>query len=114
MSDDEVQAQLADIEERIESLRDMIESCRKGMLASNAAIAAGAIVLLADLFGLFGSVSLLLALSCFTAIIGGIVWLGANKTSREQASASLRAAQSEWQAATNALEMSTIGEWHSR
>jgi hypothetical protein len=114
MSDDEVQAQLAEIEERIERLRDTIESCRKGMLASHAAIVSGAVLLVTDLVGLFGSVSLLVALSCFTAIIGGIVWLGANKTSREQASASLRAAQSKWQAATDAIEMSTIGEWHSR
>jgi hypothetical protein len=110
MSDDEVQAQLVEIEERIERLRDMIESCRKGMLASRAAIIAGGVVLVANLVGLFGSVSLLLGLLSFTAIIGGIVWLGANKTSREQAFASLRLAQSEWQAATDAVEMSTIGE----
>ena len=110
MSDDEIQAQLAEIEERIEHLRDVIESCRKGMLASRAAIVAGAVLLLANFVGLFGSVSLLLALSSFTAIIGGIVWLGANKTSREQALAALRAAQSEWQAATDAIEMSTIGQ----
>jgi hypothetical protein len=114
MSDDEVQAQLAEIEERIERLRDTIESCRKGMLASHAAIVSGAVLLVTDLLGLFGSVSLLVALSSFTAIIGGIVWLGANKTSREQASASLRAAQSEWHAATDAIDMSTVGEWHSR
>jgi hypothetical protein len=114
MSDDEVQAQLAEIEERIERLRDTIESCRKAMLASHAAIVSGAVLLVTDLLGLFGSVSLLLALSSFTAIIGGIVWLGANKTSREQASTALRAAQSEWQGATDAIEMSTIGELHSR
>jgi hypothetical protein len=114
MSDDEVQAQLVEIEDRIERLRDMIESCRKGMLASRAAIVSGGVVLVANLVGLFGSVSLLLALLSFTAIIGGIVWLGANKTSREQASTALRAAQSEWQGATDAIEMSTIGEWHSR
>jgi hypothetical protein len=110
MSDDEVQAQLVEIEDRIERLRDMIESCRKGMLASRTAIIAGGVVLIANLVGLFGSVSLLLGLLSFTAIIGGIVWLGANKTSREQAFASLRLAQSEWQAATDAIEMSTIGE----
>jgi hypothetical protein len=110
MSYDEIQAQLVEIEERIEHLRDVIESCRKGMQASRAAVVAGGVLLPANLFGLFGSVSLLLALSSFTAIIGGIVWLGANKTSREQALASLRAAQSEWQAATDAIEMSTIPE----
>jgi hypothetical protein len=54
--------------------------------------------------------SLLIALLSFTAIIAGIVWLGANKTSREQALASLRTAQSEWQAVTDAIAMETIGE----
>jgi hypothetical protein len=110
MSDDEVQAGLAEIQERIERSRDMIESCRKGMLASRAAIVGGGVLLLANLVGLFGPAGLLLALLSFTAIIGGIVWLGANKTSREEALVSLRAAQSEWQAATDAIEMSTIGE----
>jgi hypothetical protein len=110
MSGDEVEAQLVEIEERIERLRDMIESCRKGMLASRAAIIGGGVLFVANLLGLFGRVSLLLALLSFTAIIGGIVWLGANKTSREQALSSLRAAQADWQAATDAIEMSTIGE----
>jgi hypothetical protein len=110
MSDDEVQAQLVEIEERMERLRDTIESCRKGMLASRAAIIGGGVLLVANLVGLFGSVSVLLALLSLTAIIGGIVWLGANKTSREQALASLRAAKAEWRAATDAIEMSTIGE----
>jgi hypothetical protein len=110
MSDDEVRAQLAELEARIEHLRDVIESCRKGMLASRMAIIAGSVIFVANLIALLGSASLLLALLSFTAIIGGIVWLGANKSSREQALASLRLAQSEWQAATDAIEMSTIGE----
>jgi hypothetical protein len=110
MSDDETRAQLAEIEERIEHLRDVIESCRKGMLASRTAIIAGGILFVLNLLGLIGPASLLLALLSFTAIIAGIVWLGANKTSREQALASLHLAQSEWQAATDQIEMSTVGE----
>ena len=110
MSDDETRAQLAEIEERIEHLRDVIESCRKGMLASRLSILAGGILFVLNLVGLIGPASLLLALLSFTAIIAGIVWLGANKTSREQALASLHLAQSEWQAATDQIQMSTVGE----
>jgi hypothetical protein len=110
MSDEEVQTQLVEIEQRIEHLRDVIESCRKGMLASRAAIIAGGVVFVMNFVGVFGPASVVLALLAFSAIIGGIVWLGANKTSREQALSSLRAAQSEWQAATDAIEMATIGE----
>jgi hypothetical protein len=110
MSEDEAQSRLADIEERIEHLRDEAESCRKGMVAARAAIVAGGLLFVTDLAGLIASPSLLLALFSFTAIIGGIVWLGANKTSRDEALASLRATQAEWRAETDAIEMSTIGE----
>jgi hypothetical protein len=110
MSDDEIQARLNEIEARIERLHDTIESCRKGMVASRAAIIAGSIAFGANIIGVIAPASLLIGLLSFTMIIGGIVWLGANKTSREQALASLMQAQSEWQAATDAIEMSTIGE----
>jgi hypothetical protein len=110
MSDDESQIRLAEIEERIDALRDTIESCRKGMLGSRIAIFVGGVFFVVNLVGLISLPSLLVALLSFTGIIAGIVWLGANKTSREQALASLRAAQAEWRAATDAIDMSTVGE----
>ena len=69
MSDDDTRAELAEIEERIEHLRDVIESCRKGMLASRLSILAGGILFVLNLLGLIGPASLLLALLSFTAII---------------------------------------------
>jgi hypothetical protein len=110
MSDDESQIRRAEIEERIDALRDTIESCRKGMLGSRIAIFVGGVFFVVNLVGLISLPSLLVALLSFTGIIAGIVWLGANKTSREQALASLRAAQAEWRAATDAIDMSTVGE----
>jgi hypothetical protein len=110
MSDEETRARLAEIEERIEHLRDVIESCRKGMLASRAAIIVGGVLFVVNIVGLVWSASLLLALLSFTAMIAGIVWLGANRTSREQALASLHLARSEWRGVTDQIEMSTIGE----
>jgi hypothetical protein len=110
MSDDESQIRLAEIEERIDALRDTIESCRKGMLGSRIAIFVGGVFFVVNLVGLISLPSLLVALLSFTGILAGIVWLGANKTSREQALASLRAAQAEWRAATDAIDMSTVGE----
>jgi alkylation response protein AidB-like acyl-CoA dehydrogenase len=110
MSDDAIQDRLAEIEAKIEALRDTIESCRKGMLASRLAIFSGGVFFVVNLIGLISPPSLLIALLSFTAIIAGLVWLGANKTSREQALASLRAAQAEWRVATDAIDMSTVGE----
>jgi hypothetical protein len=109
MSDDDTRARLVEIEDRIEHLQDAIENCRKGMLTSRVAIVAGSALFLANLAPI-ARPSLLIALVSFTAIIAGIVWLGANKTSREEALASLRLAESEWQAVTDAIEMSTVGE----
>jgi hypothetical protein len=110
MSDDETQSRLSELEERIEHLRDEIESCRKGMLVARAAMLAGSVLFVINLIGLIAPPSLLLALFAFTAIIGGIVWLGANKTSRYEALAALRAAQAAWRAETDDIEMSTIGK----
>jgi hypothetical protein len=110
MSDEETRARIAEIEERIEHLRDVIESCRKGMLASRAAIIAGGVFFVVDLVGLVWSASLLLALLSFTAMIAGIVWFGANRTSRQQALAALQLAQSEWRGVIDQIEMSTVGE----
>lgn len=109
MSSDETQARLAEIEDKIHRLQDLIETCRKGMLLSRVAIVAGAILFLLNL-ALASPPSLVLGLLFFTAIIGGLVWLGANKSSREQAVAELRVAQAEWQSATDAIEMETIGQ----
>jgi hypothetical protein len=109
MSSDETQARLAEIDDKLHRLQDLIETCRKGMLLSRAAILAGAILFLLNL-AFASPPSLVLGLVFFTAIIAGIVWLGANKSSREQALADLRVAQAEWQAATDAIEMETIGQ----
>src|SRR5436305_1728446 len=109
MSDDETQLRLADIEDRMEQLQDAIESCRKGMFISRTAIIAGGIFFLVNL-GLIAPPSLLIGPLSITAIIAGIVRLGANKTSREQARAALRTAQGEWQTLTDSIEMSTVGE----
>jgi hypothetical protein len=109
MGDEDTRTELAEIEGRIEYLRELIESCRKAMLLSRGAIIAGGIVFVANSIGVIAP-SLLLGLLSFTAIIGGIVWLGANKTSREEALAALALAQSQWRTATDQIEMSTIGE----
>ncbi|MEA2842008.1 MAG: hypothetical protein QOF41_3338 [Methylobacteriaceae bacterium] len=108
MSDEEIRSRLTELEDRLENLQDAIESCRKGMLLARVAILAGSVLFVINLIGLIAP-SLLLALFAFTAIIGGIVWLGANKTSRDEALIKLRSAQAEWRAETDAIDMSTIG-----
>jgi hypothetical protein len=85
-------ASIEALESRIEALGDTIERCRKAMILSRAAIWLGVamIVLAIVLAGARNAVVVLLGIS---AVIGGFTWLGANKSSREEAEAALREAE---------------------
>jgi hypothetical protein len=80
------------LEERIEELSNIMESCRKVMLASKIAIAAGAAWFVAFIFGATGfhPVAMIAALA---AVIGGIVVFGSNTGTSEQAAAALKHAE---------------------
>ncbi|GAC1564136.1 MAG: hypothetical protein NVS2B5_30080 [Beijerinckiaceae bacterium] len=114
MSDEDVQTRITAIEERLDELQDVVESCRKGMIGSKVAILVGSALFAANIVGFGGHSSLFVGLASFSAIIGGIVWLGANKTSREQALAAIESANAEWRDATDTIAMSTIGGQASR
>ena len=83
--------QISRLEERIEELSNIMESCRKVMLASKIAIAAGAAWFVAFIFGATGfhPVAMIAALA---AIIGGIVVFGSNTGTSKQAAAALKQA----------------------
>ena len=80
------------LEGRIEELSDVMESCRKIMLASRIAIAAGAAWLVAFTLGAAGfhPVAMIAALA---AVIGGIVVFGSNTGTSKQAAAALKQAE---------------------
>jgi hypothetical protein len=84
---------IADLEERIEALHERIEHCRKAMLLSRIAIWAGGTVVAAAF--LVGGVDRMVALVllALSAIIGGFTWLGANRSTREEAERDLAAAE---------------------
>jgi len=74
---------ISDLEERIERLAEIAERCRKFILASQIAIASGAILLLAAVLGLFG-VGPIGALGAIALVLGGIVSLGSNLSTLRQ------------------------------
>jgi hypothetical protein len=90
--DDDRREQILRLEAEIEGLTRTREGCRKIMLASRTAIVIGAVLLLSIAAGLLtlAPVALLAAL---TAVIGGIVLLGSNKSTAEQVRAALEAAE---------------------
>ncbi|HVV95354.1 MAG TPA: hypothetical protein VHD15_18230 [Hyphomicrobiales bacterium] len=87
-------ASIEAIEARIEILRERIERCRKAMILSRGAIRCGAglIGLALLLPAARNAVVVLLGLS---AIIAGFTWLGANKSTREEAEAALGEAEAD-------------------
>ena len=81
MTEDDPTDEIARIEERLEELAEAAERCRKFILASKAAIAGGAALLLAAMLGLVGFTA---ALGSIALILGGIVSLGSNVSTLRQ------------------------------
>ena len=92
MTEDDPTDEISDIEARIEALAEVAERCRKIILASKAAIAGGAGLLLVAILGLFG-VGASTALGSIALILGGIVSLGSNISTLQQTEAAIGEAE---------------------
>jgi len=92
MIDGDLRDQIVQLENEIDQLANKLETCRKVMWFSKAAIVAGAILLLAYLLGAIGfdPASLIGALG---AMIGGVVLLGSNSTTAQLAAAAIKDAE---------------------
>ena len=91
MVDGDLRDQIARLESDIEQLAEGLERCRKAMLLSKGAIAAGGICILAYFLGIrFDPTTVIGALA---AIIGGVVVLGSNSSTSKQITAGLKAAE---------------------
>jgi len=90
--DDERRDEIVDLEARIEQLAASIQSCAKFILLSRIAIAVGGTFLLALVIGAIRFDPMIM-IAAIAAVLGGIVALGSNRTTSEQAKAALRAAE---------------------
>src|SRR5512144_2276271 len=92
MHDGDLREQILDLEARIEKFAEEIESCRKIILISKAFTAGGGILSVAMTLGIvrFDATIMIGALA---AVIGGIVFLGSNWSTLQQALAALKAAE---------------------
>jgi hypothetical protein len=100
--------QIAMIEARLEHLAEMSERCRKFILASKAAIAAGAALLIVMLFGVFGS-DQVLAIGAIAAVLGGIVSLGSNVSTLQQTMAAVSKAEALRAELIGRIELRVVG-----
>jgi hypothetical protein len=89
--DDEID-QMTLIEARLEHLAEVAERCRKIILASKLAIAAGAALLVVMLLGLIGANDNA-AIGSIAVILGGIVSLGSNISTLRQTEDSIEDAE---------------------
>ena len=92
------------LEERIEQLAEKLESCRKFVLASRIAMAAGGVLLLAMAFGVV-QLDLTLLTTAFAAVVGG-----SNGSTAREAAAELAAAERDRAAMIGLIELRAVGE----
>jgi hypothetical protein len=92
MTEDDPTDEIADIEARIGARAEAAERCRKFILASKAAIAGGAALLLVAVLGLFGA-GQSAALGSIALMLGGIVSFGSNVSTLRQTEAAISTAE---------------------
>jgi hypothetical protein len=92
MTDVDLRDQILHLEARIDALAETIEGCRKIILVSKFAIAAGAIAMPAMLLGAIQSDPVVLS-GATAALLGGIALFGSNTSTAKQASAKMKDAE---------------------
>jgi hypothetical protein len=94
MHNGDLREEILELEAQIEKLAAEIESCRKIIMISKAFTAVGAILILAMTIGIVRFDPMIM-IGAFTAVIGGIVLLGSNWSTSQQAMATVKAAEAQ-------------------
>ena len=108
MADGDLRDQIAGIEADIDELAKTLDGCRKAMLLSKVAIAAGGIWILAYLLGAmrFDPEAMIAAIA---AIIGGIVVSGSNSSTSMQTMAAIKTAEMQRAKLIDMIDLRTVG-----
>jgi hypothetical protein len=109
MADGELSEQIARTEADIEELAKTLDRCRKAMLFSKVAIAAGGIWILALSIGVFRFDPTTL-IGTLAAIIGGVVVFGSNLSTSNQTTAAMKAAETQRAELIDMINLRTVGE----
>jgi hypothetical protein len=101
-------AAIARLEERIEQLEARLEGCAKYAAAARFAIVFGAALLLALIFRAIPFDPLAMT-AAIAAGLGGIVVLGSNRSTAEEAAAQMAQAQAERAALIGSIQLRVVG-----
>jgi hypothetical protein len=107
--EDDPADEIARIEARLEALSEVAERCRKFILASKAAIAGGAALLLVLVLGLFGA-NQTVAIGSIAAVLGGIVSLGSNVETLRQTMAAISDAEAQRSNLIGMIDLRLVGD----
>jgi hypothetical protein len=108
MADGDLRDQIARIEADIEHLAQALERCRKAMLLSKVAIAAGGILILAYFVGAMRFDHTIM-IGALAAIIGGVVVFGSNSSTSTQTMAALKAAETQRAKLIDMIDLRAVG-----
>ena len=108
----DVPEQIAELEARIEELFGAAERCRKSIMAARVVMAAGGLLLMIIMLGLFRREPMAF-ITGLTAVLGGVVLLGSTKSTLNEIMASIRAHEARRAQLINALELEVAGQ-HAR
>jgi len=109
MPNDELRDQISRIETDIENHAITLEGCRKAMLLSKVAIAAGIVFLSAYLLGAIW-LNAVGVIGAMAAVIGGVVVFGSNLTTANQATSVMAALERRRAELIDMINLRTVGE----
>src|SRR5262244_2736451 len=110
MDDDgDLHEQILHIEAHIDELTDIIEGCRKIILISKVAIAAGGILILATIIGAVGFDPTVL-IGAIAAVIGGTVVFGSNTSTLKHTMADMKAAEAHRSELISRMDLKVVGD----
>jgi hypothetical protein len=106
MDDGDLRDQIARLEAEIEELAKSLEGCRKAMLLSKVAIAAGGILILAYFLLRLDPTTVIGAIA---AVIGGVVVFGSNLTTSKQTTTAIKAAEKHRAELIDMIDLRAVG-----
>jgi len=107
--DGDLHEQILHIEAHIEELTDIIERCRKIILFSKVAVAAGGILILATIIGAVGFDPAVL-IGAIAAVIGGTVVFGSNTSTLKQTMIDMKAADAHRTELISRMDLKVVGD----